>query len=486
MSLRAALGLAIRGTRARRMAPVGFTAALAVILALAAWTWTGHGPLGPGADAPIRIGAVFPLEGNGASLAWEQLRGLRIAADLVNADGGVGGHPLVLEVRDLERRADAPAVMASLRAAGIAVVVGAYSSDLSIAASAAADAAGMVYWEGGAVADQVTGRGLPLVFRVGASGANLGAASTTFAAQELAPRLGTSVAALRVAVVNADDAYARSVSDAVVATAGAAGMPVVLRTTYNLSVPNWPSVMRALAASRPDIVMLASHIPDGIEFRRAMVAARLHVGAFIGTTMAQCDPDFAGDLGPDAVGVFAADRPTGGFQPSVLAPEAHALYERLAAAWVTDAGAAERADEYGAGEYGGANRAAGSPRPTDAAEEYPIQGPIESGSAAAGPTEEGLSGFTAGWVLFARVLQEALAGGSLDPLAIAAAARDLDLPLGALPNGAGLRFSADPATLGQNERAAAVIWQWQAVRSYTFVWPPTYATGSIEFVPLNP
>ena len=463
---------------------------LAAILALAAWTATGHGPLGPlgplgpfgGETTPIRIGAVFPLDGNGAALAGEQLRGLRIAADLANAGGGVAGRPIVLEVRDLERRADAPAVMASLKAAGVAVVVGTYSSDLSIAASAAADAAGLVYWEGGAVADQVTGRGLPLVFRVGASGANLGAVSATFAARELAPRLGRNVGQLRVAVVNADDAYARSVSDAVVATAGAVGMPIVVRTTYNLSLPDWPGVMRALAASRPDVVMLASHIPDGIDFRRAMVASGLQVGAFIGTTMAQCDPDFAGDLGPDAVGVFAADRPTGGFQPTVLAPEARALYERLAAAWGTDAGETSRADSYGPGGY----EPESSARPTDAAEEYPIRGPIESGTAAAGPTEEGLSGFTAGWVLFARVLPDVLAGGSLDASAIAAGARDLDLPLGALPNGAGLRFSADPATLGQNERAAAVIWQWQAIRSYTFVWPPTYATGSIEFVPLNP
>ena len=49
----------------------------------------------------------------------------------------------------------------------------------------------------------------------------------------------------------------------------------------------------------------------------------------------------------------------------------------------------------------------------------------------------------------------------------------------------GLRFSTDPASLGQNERAAAVIWQWTAVRTYEFVWPPTYATDEIAFVPLE-
>jgi hypothetical protein len=74
---------------------------------------------------------------------------------------------------------------------------------------------------------------------------------------------------------------------------------------------------------------------------------------------------------------------------------------------------------------------------------------------------------------------------ALDAGAVAAAARAVDLPEGALPNGAGLRFSSDPVSLGQNERAAAVIWQWQAVRTYAFVWPPTYATGSIQFVPLS-
>ena len=139
---------------------------------------------------PIRIGAVFPLSGSAAQLAGFELRGVQIAADLVNADGGVAGRPIQLDVRDLERGADAPAVMASLRNSGVQLVIGAYSSDLSIAASQAASAAGLVYWEAGAVADRLTGRGLPTVFRVGASGTNLGSNSSRFAAAELAPRLG--------------------------------------------------------------------------------------------------------------------------------------------------------------------------------------------------------------------------------------------------------------------------------------------------------
>ena len=220
-------------------------------LVLAGCTSAGPSPTATEAADPIRIGAVFPLGGNAAELAGYELRGVQIAADQVNADGGVHGRRVELDVRDLESGGSAPAVMASLRKSGAQVVIGAYGSDLSIAASQAADAAGLVYWEAGAVADRLTGRGLPMVFRVGASGSNLGSNSTAFAAAQLAPRLSRSPAELRVAIVSADDAYATSVADAAAATAASLSVPVVRRLTYSLVVPDWQRVMAGLSSARP-------------------------------------------------------------------------------------------------------------------------------------------------------------------------------------------------------------------------------------------
>ena len=438
---------------------------------------------------PIRIGAVFPISSNAASLAGPELTGVRIAADQVNADGGIAGRKVELEVRDLRARSEADAVMRDLRDRGTQIVIGAYSSDLSIAASDAADRAGLVYWEAGAVADRLTGRGLPMVFRVGASGSNLGSNSSAFAATELASRLGKAVSGLRIGIAVADDEYARSVADAAEATARERGMPVVVRRSYNLTIPNWPGVMADLAAARPDVLILASHIPDGIAFRQAMLASGLKVGALIGSTMAECDPDFAGELGADAIGVFASDRPTAGFQAGALGPEATAAYARFAAAWAqatSDGAAASDQSGVGSGDGSAGDGSAGEGY-GDA--EYTIHGPAED--ATAEQSEEALAGFSAAWALFRHVLPVAVkaAGSSahaaaFDASAVAAAARTVDLPQGSLPNGAGLRFSSDPATLGQNERAAAVIWQWQAVRTYAFVWPPAYATGAVAFVPL--
>jgi len=440
------------------------------------------------APPPIVIGAVFPLSGNAAPLASETLRGVQLAADMVNADGGVHGRHVSLDVRDLASAADAPAVMAAIRADGASVVIGAYSSDLSVPAAQAAAAEGLVYWEAGAVADRLTGEGLPLVFRVGASGTNLGTNSGSFAIAQLAPRLGRSAATLRVAIVAAQDDYATSVADAAARTVAAAGGQIVSRIGYSLLAPQFDALMPTIAASRPDVLILASHIPDGVAFRQAMVAAGLHVGAIIGTTMAECDPDFARALGPDVVGVFASDRPVGGFRPDALNATARTVYDRFAALWASTPGTNPQANSganaalgwggaWADGTSGGWMYGAGSV----ASSALPVSGPAST-LAWNGPTEEGLSGFTAAWALFHDVLPAAPTTGAQD---VATAARAMDLSAGSLPNGAGLRFSADPATLGQNTLAAAVIWQWQAERHYTYVWPATYATGQIADVPLT-
>ena len=171
-----------------RMAPVRLRqlAAIGVVLACAA---CATAPSGGGA-ASIKVGAVFPLSGPQAPLAKEEYAGVQIARDLVNADGGVDGAPIELITRDLTSESDATARVHELKAAGVKAVLGSYSSSLSMPVSDAAQAAGLLYWEAGAVADQLTGRGYPLVFRVGASGSNLGTMSSHFAAEVLAPRLG--------------------------------------------------------------------------------------------------------------------------------------------------------------------------------------------------------------------------------------------------------------------------------------------------------
>ena len=409
-----------------RSRPLGLIGALILpVLAGACATVAAAGPV------PLRIGAIFPLAGTDAPDSTDEYLGVQLAAQMVNASGGVGGRSISLDLRDVEDQAQIPAAISSLHADGVPAVIGAYSSQLSIPAAAAVAADGMVYWETGAVADRVTGES-PLVFRVGVDGAELGSNSGQFIISQLVPKLGP-VSRIRVYFVTADDEYGHSVADATRSSLEAGGLNISGESVYNPYTPNWAPVMQALAAAKPDILVLSSHIQDGIAFRRAFLAAGLSVKVFMGTTMAQCDQDFGNVLGSGAVGVFASDRPQANFNPDALDPQARALYNRFAALWKQRTGDV--------------------------------------------PSEEGIAGFSAAWVLFADVLGRA---GSDGAQSIAAEARSLNLPEGSLPNGAGVLFSTASGQVGQNIRAAAVVWQWQAPRVSVVVWPPIYATGQVK------
>ncbi len=391
----------------------------------------------PGGAASIKVGALFPLTGPQAPLAKQEYAGVQIARDFANADGGVAGAPIALITRELTSEADAAGRVQELKTQGVKVIMGAYSSSLSMPVSAAAQSSGLLYWEAGAVADQLTGRGYPLVFRVGATGQNLGTMSSHFAAVVLAPRLNKSAWSLRMAIVHNLDGYPTSVAAAVAQQAEREGIQVVAKVVYDAHAPDWPSVLAHVRAAKPNILVLASYIADGVDFRRAMLKNGLHVDAFIGSTMAQCIPDFGAMLGADAIGVFAADRPPHGFNPDALNDIGRAIYTRFATAYRREFGSE--------------------------------------------PTEESLAGFSAAWTLFHYVMPRS---HNLGANGMAAAARGIDLPDGTLANGAGVKFATTAGAMGQNTRAASVIWQWQGVRHSVTVYPPVYATGSPDFIPL--
>src|SRR5438552_6307164 len=177
-----------------------------LFVALAACTAAVSAP-----KATIRIGALYPLSGSLAHYGNEELRGVKIAVDLFNARGGLRGQSIALDV------ADAPDVdngwrdVYALARRRLPVIIGTYSSTISLAASEAAHRNGVVYWETGAVADLVTSRGYKEVFRLGPSGATLARQAAAFSTEVLAPHFGIARSALKIAVVYENDPYGSSV-----------------------------------------------------------------------------------------------------------------------------------------------------------------------------------------------------------------------------------------------------------------------------------
>jgi len=394
---------------------------------------------GPAAESPepVRVGAIYPLSGTQGMGGIDEYHGVRVAAELVNADGGINGRPVVLDQVDVPEADAAPGAIKALADRGVDLVLGSYGSTISSPAAAAAAGHGSLFWETGAVGKLAGPGGGDLVFRVAPTGGLLGRGAIRFVADQLAPKLGREASSLRFAIAAVDDAYGGAVADGARAELRERKLETVADVAYDPRRYDPAKVVAELRAGRPDVLFVVAYLEDGVALRREQVRQHLPLLASIGTSSSYCMPEFGALLGEDAVGLFASDKPdTHGINPSGLAPDARALLERADAAYQQANG--------------------------------------HSMSAAA------LAGFAGAWALFRHVLP---AASSLEPADVAAAARKARIPAGGLPNGSGLEF-APPGGVdaGANLRAASVIWEWTKVNRREVTWPPQFATAGIAAV----
>jgi ABC-type branched-subunit amino acid transport system substrate-binding protein len=298
----------------------------------------------------------------------------------------------------------------------------------------------MLFWETGAVGEMASGEPTDLVFRVPPTGLFLGARAIGFVADRLAPLWQRDPASLRFAVAFVDDVYGRSVARGALNEIERRGLKLVGSFGYDPRRADIASVVHRVAGVHPDVFFVAAYVKDGIEIRRQTIEQDLDLRAMIGTSSSYCMPAFGRALGDDAIGVFASDKPdeeTLGTQG--LSADAAALLRRAGSAYE---------DRYG-----------------------------EKMSAAA------LAGFSAGWALFHDVLP---AAADSSPSAVASAARAVDIPMGGLPNGSGLRFgTAGAADADTNLRAASVVEQWVGADEPVIVWPERFVSHPIEPVELS-
>ena len=73
---------------------------------------------------PVRVGATYPLSGTQGMGGIDEYHGVRVAAELVNADGGVGGRPIELDQVDVPEADAAPGAIEQLADRGVDLVLG--------------------------------------------------------------------------------------------------------------------------------------------------------------------------------------------------------------------------------------------------------------------------------------------------------------------------------------------------------------------------
>src|SRR5246127_4581445 len=242
--------------------PAPFCAPIAVcVLAFAGAAWAQSGE-------PIKIGYSMALTGGLAPNGKSALLAQKIWEEDVNAKGGLLGRPgKLIYYDDKSSPAEVPAIYTKLLDIDkVDLIVGPYATALiapamPIVIQRKKTFIGLL---GLAVNSEFN---YPNYFVMIPSGPDPKPAFTKgffdiAMAQNPKPKT--------VAIVAADQEFSRNASDGARENAKAAGLQIVYDKTYPPSTTDYTSIVRAIQATNPDVVVVCSYPPDSVGIVRAV------------------------------------------------------------------------------------------------------------------------------------------------------------------------------------------------------------------------
>ena len=207
-------------------------------------------------EGVIKIGTIFSRTGPLANLGLESWRGAELARIIQNQQGGILGKKIVFVNGDaVDPKAAVSEVERLCTVEKVSVILGSFSSSISLAASAKADQNKVVYWELGAVGDQVTKRGLKYVFRTGPTGSDLGRDQLRFAVDVLAQKIGKTKDTIRIASIYEDSAYGTACAEGIRDMAQKTGVKLVMDQSYNFKASDLSSLVMRVKATTTDVIL---------------------------------------------------------------------------------------------------------------------------------------------------------------------------------------------------------------------------------------
>jgi branched-chain amino acid transport system substrate-binding protein len=216
----------------------------------------------------IRIGHVAPLSGGDAHLGKDNENGARLAADEINAAGGVklGDKTYRVEIQGEDDKADpreGTLVAQKLVDAGAVAVVGHLNSGSSIPASKIYKDADVAQISPSSTAVKYTDQGFRTTFRVVANDRQQGTAMANYATDVLKAKT--------VAIVDDRTAYGQGLVDIVEEVVKAHGANVITREYTDNKASDFNAILTKIRATKPDVI-----IYGGMDDTAGPMAKQIH------------------------------------------------------------------------------------------------------------------------------------------------------------------------------------------------------------------
>ncbi len=260
------------------------------------------------AEAPaVNVGVIMPLSGANAQFGINARNGIELAADEINAAGGIaelGGAKINLIVADATSTPTTAGNVAQrlITQQDMTAVLGAFASSLTLAISEVTERRDIPLLTM-SFADQITGRGYKNIFQVVAKASVIGKAQFDYVAA-IAQAAGSKIE--KIAIMYEDTAYGTAQATGLRAGAKAANVEIVMDDAYPLGITDTTPLVNKLRGSGAQVVFPISYLNDSLLIIRSMRQQKLTIPA-IGGAAGYVIPDFEKALGEYAENVLSID-----------------------------------------------------------------------------------------------------------------------------------------------------------------------------------
>jgi branched-chain amino acid transport system substrate-binding protein len=250
------------------------------------------------AAEPIRVGVTASLTGDFAELGRDQLTGMQMWADDLNARGALLGRKVEIVHYDDASDAEKSAALYErlISQDGVDLLLGPYSSDLTLAASRVAERHNFPMVATGASSETIWDQGFSNIFQIDAPAGDY---------MKLPLELANEKNLKRIALVYADAEFPREVAEGAREMAASHGMQIVFDEAYPQEKLEFTGIAGRLKAASPDVVLGGTYFNDSVALVRAIRKTGFKPGILV-MTVGPAQEDFGRQLGDDANDVMGA------------------------------------------------------------------------------------------------------------------------------------------------------------------------------------
>ena len=272
------------------------------------------------------VGASAALTGKYARTGQDQLNGFMMWVEDINARGGLLGHKVKLVHYDDESKPETGAKLYEklITDDKVDLLIGPYSSAVTMAAGAVAEKYNFPMVSAGASDTKIWSQGYKNIF-------GLYTLASTYMDQVL--EFAKSKGLKRVALIYENTDFPRDVANGVRAKVKALKMDLVFEEEYGKASTDFASMIIKIKSKKPDVVIGGSYLPDSTAFMRQARENRLYAKIFsfaVGPGL----PDFGQNLGLDDEGVMGNTQ----WEPTLKIPGAKEFAERYKKKYDEDPG----------------------------------------------------------------------------------------------------------------------------------------------------